>query len=561
MYDKTKQLSLSSKKSRPKSRLSALSKALLSGLLISSALLGGSAYAQVSGAGGISGERVSTVKMPNAEFVERVVDLRVKVLGGEVKFERTWSDGSWRMNEAWSNLMFYYKDPKPIFTVGKGRSAGSVTAYGSVLLPSGNDYVNKIVNISRAGTMYALSDDNKDKNVDIYVEMGSGNSFIRRTENEWRWYDREGNWISYDKDGRLMAYGDRNGINVSFIRDGSARRMGVKDHYGNTVLSFTYDGGERLKTVTDNQGRQATYHWTGDLLTGVTDVEGHLWSYGYDAKGNLTSRTEPGGATMRLTNHGETAKRKGTHLNSQKNSVYIYPERAGTGYSGVLSSGSSSGKQRGSVLSLKRADEEAQAPTPPRVGTITATNGATTLFNINYNRAAKQFTATQTDELGKITTEVYNDGGRILSRSINGDTVLTRQYTGKHYIQSTDECGLNTSVTYNESGKPTRVTHPNGSVETYTYDNTFNKPLTYVDQLGVKTEWTYDHKGNALTRIDAAGKEEQRFNSWTYDTVGQAVTYSISTQANASDEDKITTRYAYDANGNIKTVTDPMGNT
>ncbi|MGL4666343.1 MAG: hypothetical protein ACRCWR_00245, partial [Saezia sp.] len=316
-----------------------------------------------------------------------------------------------------------------------------------------------------------------------------------------------------------------------------------------------------LTSVTDNTGRKVTYHWTGDLLTGVTDVEGNLWGYAYDGKGNLTQRIEPDGTKMTLTVNGESAQRKGTHLNSQKNPVYIYPERASSSFVGVSSSGSSSARQRGRLLSLKRADEEAQAPTPPRVGTITATNGATTLFNINYNRAAKQFTATQTDELGKTTTEVYDSGGRLLSRSINGDMVFTLQYTGKHYIQSTDERGLSSSITYNEAGKPIRITHPNGSVETYTYDNTFNQPLTYTNQLGIETQWTYDNKGNALTRIDAVGKEEQRFNSWTYDTVGQAVTYSISTQANASEADKITTRYAYDANGNINSVTDPLGNT
>jgi len=546
------------KQARLKTRLSTLSKALLCGLVASSALLGGSAYAQLAG-GGVSGERVSTVRMPNADFVERVIDLRVKVLGGEIKFERSWVDGSWRMNEAWSNLNFYYKDPEYIPTVQKGRSAATMSTRDGIALQPPDDYENKIKYISRAGTTYELSDDNDDKDVDIYVEMSSGQSFIRRTKTEWRWFDREGNWISYDKDGRLLAYGDRNGINVTFVRDNDARRMGVKDHHGNTVLSFTYDD-ERLTSVTDNTGRQVTYHWEGNLLTSVTDAEGNTWGYGYDNKGNLIQHTEPDGATMRITNHGETEKRSGTQLNSQRKPVYIYPQRQTTANT-MYSSGSGRGGGGGKTVVMSMKREQTDEKAPARTGSITATNGATTIFNIDYNRSAKEYAVSQIDELGKNTTEVYDNGGKLLSRSINGDLVLTRQYgSNNSYIKSTDERGLSTSITYNEAGKPTRITHPDGSTETYTYDNTFNKPLTYVNQLGITTEWTYDDKGNALTRIDAKGKEEQRFNSRTYDQYGQAITYTIAA-GDGTGSDAITTSYTYDANGNIKTVTDPMGNT
>jgi len=54
----------------------------------------------------ISGESYDNVKLPNLEYIESNVDLRVKVLGGEVKLNRSWVNGRWYANPAWANLRF-----------------------------------------------------------------------------------------------------------------------------------------------------------------------------------------------------------------------------------------------------------------------------------------------------------------------------------------------------------------------------------------------------------------------------------------------------------------------
>src|SRR5207244_11915929 len=62
-----------------------------------------------------------------------------------------------------------------------------------------------------------------------------------------------------------------------------------------------------------------------------------------------------------------------------------------------------------------------------------------------------------------------------------------------------------TSYTYDSKGNVTRITHPDSSYETWTYDATFNKPLTHVDQLGHTTTYTLDSHGNTLTVTDRLG--------------------------------------------------------
>lgn len=54
----------------------------------------------------VSGVSNASVKLPNTEYTESTVDLRVKVLGGEVKLNRTWVNGRWYINPAWANLRF-----------------------------------------------------------------------------------------------------------------------------------------------------------------------------------------------------------------------------------------------------------------------------------------------------------------------------------------------------------------------------------------------------------------------------------------------------------------------
>jgi hypothetical protein len=56
----------------------------------------------------LSAQASVRVSLPNGELRASVTDLRVKVRGGQVAVERTWSNGRWYLNPAWADLRFRF---------------------------------------------------------------------------------------------------------------------------------------------------------------------------------------------------------------------------------------------------------------------------------------------------------------------------------------------------------------------------------------------------------------------------------------------------------------------
>lgn len=132
-----------------------------------------------------------------------------------------------------------------------------------------------------------------------------------------------------------------------------------------------------------------------------------------------------------------------------------------------------------------------------------------------------------------------------------------------------------TQQTFGNGGlplKPSRRTDSLGRIDTYTWDatqmrlnkiayhdgttctktyNTFRQPLTEVDRLGRRTEWTYDGNGNLLTHTVAQGTPEEAVRSYTYQATGKRLLES-STDFNGNRTD-----FTYDARGFLDRVIEP----
>ena len=138
-----------------------------------------------------------SIRLPNQEYTERREDIKVKVLGGYVRINRSWVAGRWYLNPAWANLRFIADPMGGVLAVDRAASLYERTANNT------------------GSTLYAFGTEN----------------FIAKQESGWRWYDRAGNSIDYDESGRILAYTNPAGIKVSF--EYTAGHMSrVLDHHG-----------------------------------------------------------------------------------------------------------------------------------------------------------------------------------------------------------------------------------------------------------------------------------------------------------------------------------------
>jgi RHS repeat-associated protein len=460
----------------------------------------------------ISGTSDASVKLPNTEYTENTIDLRVKVLGGEVKLNRTWINGRWYINPAWANLRFVL-DPLD----------------------------DSVKTIDRAGTMYQRTGKEQ-----LYTYKHIS---IKKTDSGWHWFDQQGNWINFDDKGRVLEYGDINNVKVSFILDNEGRRIAIKDHFDEQVYSFIYDNQERLIKVSDREGRTVSYEWSGNKLVKVTDVLGHVWHYGYDANGQLNQKTDPDGGVTKI-DYTVSTPAPITAMMSGKDGGVISKKT-------VVTTGSDN-----------RDTKLAQ------VGKITDKTGAITIFNSQYNRVNKQYTITVNDPVGKKTVTVFDAKGRVITKTVNDS--ITESYQrdkANHSVKYTNQRGLTITTQYNQSDYPIKITYPNGATELYEY-NKANKPIKITNAKGDVINFQYDAFGHPIEVVYAAGKPEQRIISFNYDNYGQQIVATISggdkaiklqqtydrygNIATYTDGNGYQSQYTYNIQGQVKTVKNPL---
>ncbi len=444
----------------------------------------------------------------NGEYQESNTDLSVKVLGGSLDIARSWSQGRWWLNPAWAPLSFE-------------------------LDPLGSDA--KV--IERVGVLYERSGQS-----DLYMAKSKGNApvYIKRLKDAagqhtgWQWYDRFGNTINYSQDGVIQSYANASGVKVSFAYD-SATSARILDHGGKTIYTVTMAGGLITK-IEDLAGRSVSYQWAGQRLAQVTDVMGHAWKYEYDANGQITSRTDPLGLKI-SAQYIQSIPAPEPMLSLGKKGVTIDP----TGTSGTT-------------------QKLANLWGGGRVGQFDGQSGCASTGANNYLRERRVFEVTYTDCRGNATVTQYDLQGNELSRTFNGKKTASNQWDGAYSQKYTNARGYSTTTTYDSNYQPLQITHPDGSVEKYTYEPVFGRQSSYTNQLGVVSTWRYDSKGNVIEWVEAKGLPEQRTTLYTYDPYSQ-LTSSTKGAGDATQADAITQSWQYDSAGNVTAQTDGEGHT
>ncbi|MEQ1916382.1 MAG: hypothetical protein ABL856_06620, partial [Gallionella sp.] len=267
-----------------------------------------------------------------------------------------------------------------------------------------------------------------------------------------------------------------------------------------TYVPSTVAGSVERKTSTQ-------WHSTYRLATLVAEPL-HTIGYNYDAQGNLLTRTVQPTADV-TGGAGLTAAAVGT----PRTTTYTY-------------------NAVGQVLTVDGPRTDAvdiTTYTYDPAGNLTsvknALNQITSLSNYDLNGRV----GTLTDPNGLVTTLSYDPRSRLISRTTGSET---------------------TGYSYDGVGQIKTVTAASGAIYSYTYDPA-HRLTDIADNLGNHIHYTLDVMGNRT-------KEE------TFDNTGTLVqTHSRTFDAlNRLYQDigaiNQTTTYAYDANGNLTSITDPL---
>ncbi len=185
---------------------------------------------------------------------------------------------------------------------------------------------------------------------------------------------------------------------------------------------------------------------------------------------------------------------------------------------------------------------------------VTDEKGGKYTFEYDYDKATRQYYSYAKFPDGKVRENWYNDDGDPVRMDINGVTVKSVKY-GDRVRWVTDERGYVTRYDLDEWDNPVYILYPDNTWVKKTYNHPWNL-LTSVNRMGVITEYEYDASGRRTAMIEAKGTAVERRTEYTYTESGRLAS---STRVGGNGEQDAVTRFTYDDNDRLQTITDPEG--
>ena len=287
---------------------------------------------------------------------------------------------------------------------------------------------------------------------------------------------------------------------------------------GNENLTLTWDRSYRLVTSTDGNG--------------------YIYSYAYDAFGDMTQVTNPFNV---VTKYGyNVTVGKNQYIALQVNSTDALGHKTRNTYDSVgnlVKSLDASGNYTqywyDSLGSMNKTRDKRgfvtqyQYNSQGAVSNVTDPAGATTRIAMN----ATGYNITVTSPLGQTTTQVYTN-------STNQSSTVT----------ITDSNGNQSSQQLNFRGDVTASTDFSGNASTYITNITLGKPDVVTNALGYSTHYFYSAYGLIMRVVDANNHSV----NFTYDAYARLTGVQMPTGKNYT--------YTYDHAGNMISRRDPNGN-
>ena len=393
----------------------------------------------------------------------------------------------------------------------------------------------------------------------------------------------------FDPAGRVMTYAksttrvttntltDRSALTAQTYN--TASQLQARQSPLANVNSYEYDASNVgwLSASTDAETYRSTRQYKADaallaknLLLQQTRVSHQQLTYGqdFDAAGNLTRRTDPGGAYVQITPNGSgqpqqiVDQRLGTTDLGYSATATTLNAGHLTAYTGPVNAQGTRAQENYEYDALGRMlSRTVKVDNTPRYATTRYfyneagqttriedplhTVAAPRVVQMAYDNAGNL--QTRTDARGQPTTFTYTAGNRLKQQSATFTTAAGTSQT------------VYTAYTYDSLGRTKNVRNGNGNLAANnTYDPASGQITARSNQLGLATLYEYDLDDRVIKVTDPAGRatETTYYKNGRVKTVTKKVlnASNVVTQTN-------TIEYEYDGDGRITKLTDAKNKT
>ncbi|MDF2446995.1 MAG: type secretion protein Rhs [Moraxellaceae bacterium] len=340
----------------------------------------------------------------------------------------------------------------------------------------------------------------------------------------------------------------------SYEYDAQGRVTVEKDAANTVLVTHTYDAMGNRKTSTDALGRVTTNDYDAlNRLKKVTvtanSVVQSVTEYGYDARDNLASVTDPRGL---VTTYGYNGFDQLTTQTSPDTGVTSYtPNAAGQVTSRTNAASQATAYQYdalGRVTQASYADGRVVTYTYDQgthgKGRLTGLSDSSSSLAWTYNADGNVLTRTQTIGTGQTAqsstlTYAYNASGQLASLTMPSGAVIGYTYDDQGRVASLtrDAVTILSNIQYRPFGGITGWTWGNGQLHTRTYDQ--NGRLDLLSVGGTVHDLNYD----IVSRIDdlADLADSSKNKDFSYDALDRLIGYTGQNSTRA---------WSYDAVGN-----------
>ncbi|MBI4866530.1 MAG: hypothetical protein HY816_06235 [Candidatus Wallbacteria bacterium] len=373
----------------------------------------------------------------------------------------------------------------------------------------------------------------------------------------------------YDLSGRLVSISDpRGAIRQSWTEQG--RLEGYTDRDGRTIR-YGYDGAGNITSVSNRRGEitSAEFDPRFNTQTRRTDYNGFVSTSTYDDRGNRLTRTTPDGTTR----FGYDARGYLTSVTEPDGAVTRFAYDARGNLASITDQSGNISRREYDILGrvTRAVDARGKATSftyNPAGFVLTQTDPLGTTTRWTYD--AENNITSYTDEVGATTLFSYDPFNRLtgIDNPVGGKLRYTYDAMGS-LLDTIDERGKRTRRTYNAAGLLESLTDPLGQTRRHAYDA--NGRLTEeTDARGVTTRREYDFEGNMTRETDGLGNSvgveydgEGNPVRWT-DQMGRTLQYTRGFEGRlVSWRDPLgrETRYRYNSRGDVTSVTGHRGTT